>query len=106
MTRTTGTVVVVGSSIGGVRTAQALRTEGFTGRIVLLGQEADLPYDKPPLSKQLLAGSWDTDRITLLDTLYLSSGFGAPPQGAQVRYDDGSALTGPAVPGCRRGPRR
>jgi phthalate 3,4-dioxygenase ferredoxin reductase subunit len=60
------TVVVVGSSIGGVRTAQALRSEGFDGRIVLVGEELDLPYDKPPLSKQFLASNWDVDRVALL----------------------------------------
>ncbi|GAB3364563.1 NAD(P)/FAD-dependent oxidoreductase [Modestobacter lapidis] len=60
------TVVVVGASVAGVRTAQALRTEGFGGRIVLVGDEPDLPYDKPPLSKQLLAGSWSEERIALL----------------------------------------
>jgi phthalate 3,4-dioxygenase ferredoxin reductase subunit len=62
----TRTVVVVGSSIGGVRTAQALRSEGFDGRIVLVGEETALPYDKPPLSKQFLAGQWDADRTVLL----------------------------------------
>lgn len=60
------TVVVVGSSIGGVRTAQALRSEGFDGRVVLLGEEPHLPYDKPPLSKQFLAGQWDVDKVVLL----------------------------------------
>lgn len=60
------TVVVVGASVGGVRTAQTLRSEGFEGRIVLVGEEDRLPYDKPPLSKQFLAGSWDVDRIALL----------------------------------------
>lgn len=59
-------VVVVGSSVGGVRTAQALRSGGFAGRIELVGEETDLPYDKPPLSKQFLAGSWDTARLSLL----------------------------------------
>lgn len=62
----TGSVVVVGSSIGGVRTAQALRSEGFDGRIVLVGEESELPYDKPPLSKQFLVGEWDVDRVLLL----------------------------------------
>jgi phthalate 3,4-dioxygenase ferredoxin reductase subunit len=62
----TRTVVVVGSSIGGVRTAQALRSEGFEGRVVLVGEEAQLPYDKPPLSKQFLTGQWDADRVLLL----------------------------------------
>lgn len=60
------TAVVVGSSVGGVRTAQALRSEGFTGRIVLVGEEPTVPYDKPPLSKQLLTGEWSAERATLL----------------------------------------
>ncbi len=60
------TVVVVGSSVAGVRTVQALRSAGSTDRVVLVGEESELPYDKPPLSKQFLAGSWDTDRIRLL----------------------------------------
>ncbi len=66
MTGVPATVVIVGSSVGGVRTAQALRGEGFEGRIVLVGEEARLPYDKPPLSKQFLGGSWDADRVALL----------------------------------------
>jgi phthalate 3,4-dioxygenase ferredoxin reductase component len=61
-----GTVAVVGSSVAGVRTAQALRTEEHDGPVVLIGAEAGLPYDKPPLSKQFLAGTWGADRITLL----------------------------------------
>ena len=60
------TVVIVGSSVAGVRTARALRAQEFGGRIVLLGRETALPYDKPPLSKQFLAGAWDEDRLTLL----------------------------------------
>lgn len=59
-------VVIVGTSIGGVRTAQALRSEGYDGDILLIGQETDLPYDKPPLSKALLAGTSDVEAITLL----------------------------------------
>lgn len=58
--------MVVGSSVAGVRTAQALRAEQHDGPIVMIGAEATLPYDKPPLSKQFLAGTWDADRITLL----------------------------------------
>ncbi len=60
------TVVVVGSSVGGARAAQALRREGFAGRIVLVGEESAEPYDKPPLSKQYLAGEWALDRLALL----------------------------------------
>jgi phthalate 3,4-dioxygenase ferredoxin reductase subunit len=60
------TVVVVGSSVAGVRTVQTLRSAGFAGRVVLVGEESELPYDKPPLSKQFLAGAWDTAKIRLL----------------------------------------
>lgn len=62
----TQTVVIVGSSVGGVRAAQALRREGWSGRIVLVGEESAAPYDKPPLSKQYLAGEWDLDRLALI----------------------------------------
>ncbi|MBA3367552.1 MAG: FAD-dependent oxidoreductase [Geodermatophilaceae bacterium] len=59
-------VVIVGASVGGVRTAQALRRESYQGRIVLVGAESDLPYDKPPLSKQYLGGQWTAERVALL----------------------------------------
>jgi phthalate 3,4-dioxygenase ferredoxin reductase subunit len=63
MTRTT---VIVGSSVGGVRTAQALRVAGYDGEVVLVGEERALPYDKPPLSKAMLAGTTTADAIGLL----------------------------------------
>lgn len=47
-------VVVVGASLGGVRTAQALRASGYDGRLVLVGEEPELPYDRPSLSKGVL----------------------------------------------------
>ena len=49
-------VVVVGGSIGGVRTAQQLRRSGYAGTIALVERESHLPYDKPPLSKAVLDG--------------------------------------------------
>lgn len=58
-------VVVVGASLAGLRACETLRTEGFSGRITLVGAEAELPYDRPPLSKKLLKGDWDADRIRL-----------------------------------------
>ncbi|QRP48540.1 NAD(P)/FAD-dependent oxidoreductase [Amycolatopsis sp. FDAARGOS 1241] len=60
--------VVVGASVAGVRVAQALRSHGHEGRIVLVGQEDELPYDKPPLSKGVLAGSAGLDDVRLLTT--------------------------------------
>jgi len=58
-------VVVVGASLAGVRAMETLRAEGFTGRITAIGGEPHLPYDRPPLSKQFLAGDWDAERIAL-----------------------------------------
>ncbi len=58
-------IVVVGAGLGGLRTVEHLRTSGFQGRISLVGAEAHPPYDRPPLSKQLLAGDWEPDRVVL-----------------------------------------
>lgn len=58
--------VIVGSSVGGVRTAQALRSAGYPGAVVLVGEEPILPYDKPPLSKGLLNGSQQLEDVLLL----------------------------------------
>jgi 3-phenylpropionate/trans-cinnamate dioxygenase ferredoxin reductase subunit len=58
-------VVVVGASLAGLRACEALRDEGFVGRIVLVGAEGHLPYDRPPLSKEILQGKWDPDKILL-----------------------------------------
>jgi NADPH-dependent 2,4-dienoyl-CoA reductase/sulfur reductase-like enzyme len=58
-------VVVVGASLAGFRVAQGLRLKGFDGAVTLIGDEPHLPYDRPPLSKQYLAGEWEPDRFEL-----------------------------------------
>jgi NADPH-dependent 2,4-dienoyl-CoA reductase/sulfur reductase-like enzyme len=58
-------IVVVGASLAGLRACETLRGDGFSGRITLVGAEDRLPYDRPPLSKKLLAGEWEADRIAL-----------------------------------------
>jgi len=58
-----GTVVVVGASLAGLRAAEEIRHEGHTGPVVIIGEEIHAPYDRPPLSKQVLSGKWDVDRI-------------------------------------------
>jgi NADPH-dependent 2,4-dienoyl-CoA reductase/sulfur reductase-like enzyme len=60
-----GSVVVVGASLAGMHAAHTLRRDGFDGRITVIDGETHEPYDKPPLSKQVLKGDWDTDRIVL-----------------------------------------
>src|SRR5580692_7623396 len=64
---TQSTVAIVGASLAGLRAAETLRAEGYDGRIVLIGAEKHEPYDRPPLSKQLLAGTWGLDRVRLRD---------------------------------------
>jgi NADPH-dependent 2,4-dienoyl-CoA reductase/sulfur reductase-like enzyme len=59
-------VVIIGGSVGGTRTAQALRVLGYSGRVRLYGADEHAPYDRPPLSKAYLAGMWDRSQITLL----------------------------------------
>ncbi|MEM9522312.1 MAG: FAD/NAD(P)-binding oxidoreductase [Actinomycetota bacterium] len=56
---------IVGASLAGIRAAEGLRRRAFDGRITLIGDEPHRPYDRPPLSKQVLAGDWDVDRIAL-----------------------------------------
>ncbi|PPJ12222.1 FAD-dependent oxidoreductase [Nocardia nova] len=58
-------VVIVGASAAGLSVAEGLRRAGYTGRVTLIGEEPHLPYDRPPLSKQLLAGDWDSTRVLL-----------------------------------------
>lgn len=59
-------VVIVGASLAGLRAAETLRRAGFGGEVVLLGAEAHFPpYDRPPLSKQVLAGAWDAGQARL-----------------------------------------
>ncbi|QKV94248.1 NAD(P)/FAD-dependent oxidoreductase [Streptomyces sp. NA02950] len=58
-------LVVVGASATGLAVVEEVRRRGFTGEVTLIGDEPGLPYDRPPLSKQLLAGEWETDRLLL-----------------------------------------
>ena len=57
-------IVVVGASIGGLTAAESLRAEGFEGDLLLLGDESNLPYSRPPLSKQLLLSGWGEEEVT------------------------------------------
>ncbi len=61
-------VVVVGASLAGLSAIEALRQEGYEGELVAVGAEPTMPYDRPPLSKQVLQGSWDGEQTALRDT--------------------------------------
>jgi NADPH-dependent 2,4-dienoyl-CoA reductase/sulfur reductase-like enzyme/ferredoxin len=91
-----GRVVIVGASLAGLRAATVLRREGFTGSLTLIGDEPGEPYDRPPLSKQVLTGQIPAGRTALpgLDGLDAEWLTGVPATGLdlerrRVRLGDG-----------------
>ncbi|MGN9837068.1 NAD(P)/FAD-dependent oxidoreductase [Nonomuraea sp. H19] len=66
-------VLVVGASAAGLATAEALRRKGYQGGLTVLGAEPHLPYDRPPMSKQVLSGAWDPERARLRPEPVLSA---------------------------------
>jgi 3-phenylpropionate/trans-cinnamate dioxygenase ferredoxin reductase component len=61
------TFVIIGASLAGGKAAETLRDEGFTGRVVLVGEETEPPYERPPLSKGYLSGDQPRDKAFLHD---------------------------------------
>jgi NADPH-dependent 2,4-dienoyl-CoA reductase/sulfur reductase-like enzyme len=59
--------VIIGASLAGAKAAETLREDGFTGHVVLLGSELELPYERPPLSKGYLLGKADKSSIYVHD---------------------------------------
>ncbi|MDJ0866032.1 MAG: FAD-dependent oxidoreductase [Myxococcota bacterium] len=59
-------IAVVGASLAGLRTVEALRGRGYDGRISWIGDEKHAPYDRPPLSKEILRGDWEPERTSLV----------------------------------------
>ena len=68
-------IVIVGAGHAGVIAAESLRREGYQGRIVLIGGECHVPYERPPLSKQLLAADPTVDRTTLKPESFYAHAF-------------------------------
>ncbi len=60
------TLVIIGASLTGGRAAEALRKEGFDGRLVLAGAEPEQPYERPPLSKEYLRGDLAREKLFIL----------------------------------------
>jgi 3-phenylpropionate/trans-cinnamate dioxygenase ferredoxin reductase component len=59
----TSSFVIVGAGLAGAKAAETLRAQGFGGRLLLLGEEAERPYERPPLSKAYLRGETDRDSL-------------------------------------------
>jgi 3-phenylpropionate/trans-cinnamate dioxygenase ferredoxin reductase component len=57
------TILIIGAGQAGAQAVDTLRREGFTGRLVLIGDEPELPYQRPPLSKKFLSGEMAADRL-------------------------------------------
>ncbi|HUQ13262.1 MAG TPA: FAD-dependent oxidoreductase [Novosphingobium sp.] len=95
-------VVIVGGGHGGAQAALALRQNGFAGRIVLVGRETEPPYERPPLSKEYLAGEKPFERLLIRPlqlwadkAIELRLGVtvtAIEPQTKTLGLDDGSAL--------------
>ncbi len=83
------TVAVIGGSLAGISAARALREHGFDGRVIVVGGEERLPYDRPPLSKEFLAGKIGVEDLALTTDadadLDLDWHLGAPAAGLDVR---------------------
>ncbi|HSP29267.1 MAG TPA: FAD-dependent oxidoreductase [Ilumatobacteraceae bacterium] len=83
-------VVVVGASLAGLRAAETLRQHDVARSIVVVGDEVHRPYDRPPLSKKLLSGEWEPERIHLrqpevFDDLDVEWRLGSPAAALDVR---------------------
>ena len=96
------TFVIVGASLAGAKAAETLRTEGFDGRLVLIGAEHERPYERPPLSKDYLRGDVGREQVYVHDEGYYAehdielrlgrTAVGLDTSIGQVRLDDGKRL--------------
>jgi NADPH-dependent 2,4-dienoyl-CoA reductase/sulfur reductase-like enzyme len=95
-------ILVVGASLAGLRTVETLRDRGFDGRLTLVGDEPHHPYDRPPLSKQVLQGVWEPERTMFrkadgyeplaLDLRLGTRAVSLDPRGRRVTLADGTSL--------------
>lgn len=94
--------VIVGAGLAGAKAAEALRGGGFDGQITLIGEEGHLPYERPPLSKDYLAGKAERDSVFVHDQAWYTAQeidlrLGRPAAAIdraarQVRLDDGARV--------------
>ncbi|MFJ5548148.1 NAD(P)/FAD-dependent oxidoreductase [Streptomyces sp. NPDC093225] len=97
--RREGRIVVVGASLAGLRAAETLREKGFAGTLTMIGDEPYDPYDRPPLSKQVLLGHADAARTALPRRRVVDADWrlgvaatGLDMAARRVRLDDGQEV--------------
>ena len=96
------TFVIVGASLAGAKAAEELRTQGFDGRVVLLGAESERPYERPPLTKDYLRGESGREKVYVhaagfyaendIELETATAVTAIDPVGARVTLEDGRAL--------------
>lgn len=96
------TFIIVGGGLAGAKAAETLRAEGFTGRVILIGDEHDRPYERPPLSKGFLVGKEERDSVFVHEPSWYASAdvelhLGQPAvhldrENKSVRLGDGTLL--------------
>ncbi len=95
-------IAIIGAGAAGLTAAETLRRHGYAGRMTIVGDETHPPYDRPPLSKQILAGTWTPDRLALrsgadiegldADLRFGVQAAGLKPRDRCVELSDGRSL--------------
>jgi NADPH-dependent 2,4-dienoyl-CoA reductase/sulfur reductase-like enzyme len=67
------TMAIVGAGLAGAKAAETLRAEGFTGRVILIGEEREKPYERPPLSKGYLVGNSERSEVFVHDSAWYAA---------------------------------
>ncbi|MER6768132.1 FAD-dependent oxidoreductase, partial [Amycolatopsis sp. NPDC000746] len=98
----TSSFVIIGAGLAGAKAAEALRDKGFDGKITIVGDERHLPYERPPLSKDYLAGNAEAESFQVHDAAWYAEKNVELRQGVkataivrdekQVTLDDGTSL--------------
>jgi 3-phenylpropionate/trans-cinnamate dioxygenase ferredoxin reductase subunit len=96
------TFVIVGASLAGAKAAETLREDGFDGRVVLIGAEAERPYERPPLSKDYLRGEVGREKVYVhpegfyaahdIELRLGRTAVALNPSGNELALDDGERL--------------
>jgi 3-phenylpropionate/trans-cinnamate dioxygenase ferredoxin reductase subunit len=96
------TLVIVGGGLAGARAAESARSSGFQGRVVIVGEEPTLPYERPPLSKAVLRGEAGIDSTLVHDEQFYSDQSVELMTGARATHIDTKSrrvefVTGPSI---------